>query len=131
MSLGERGWAEEVLALTNRERESHGVAPLVWDDGAAEAAYEHSWDMHVRDYFDHVDPDGNGPAERLAEQEVLFLYAGENIARGQRSPMEVVQAWMDSPGHRENLLSPVWTHVGIGVHTGPDRGPWWTQEFYR
>lgn len=131
MSLGERGWAQQVFELTNMEREARGIPPLTWDDGAAEAAYEHCWDMHLRDFFDHYNPDGDGPVERMEQAGVVFLYAGENIARGQRTPVEVVQAWMESPGHRENLLSPVWTHVGIGVHSGPDRGPWWAQEFYR
>jgi uncharacterized protein YkwD len=131
MSDGEQGWAREVFELTNLEREARGIPPLHWDDRAAEAAYEHCWDMHLRDFFHHVNPDGQDPGDRLAEVGVEFRYAGENIARGQLTPREVVRAWMESPGHRENMLSPAWTHVGVGVHSGAERGPWWAQEFYR
>ena len=130
-STGEFSWAEEVFNLTNEIRIQEGVPPLIWDERAAMAAYGHSWDMDVRGYFDHISPDGASVADRLEFEGIEFQYAGENIARGQASPAEVVMAWMDSPAHRENILSPFWTHVGVAVHTGTDRGPWWTQEFFR
>ena len=130
-SVGEQVWAQQVLDLTNAERAAHGLAPLILDEAASKAAYEHCWDMDLRNYFDHQSPDGEGPADRLAKQSVEYRDAGENIARGHGSPYEVVQAWMASPSHRVNMLYPGWTHIGIGVHSGPSRGPWWTQEFFR
>lgn len=130
-SNGEQVWALQVLELTNLERVEHGVPPLELDEAASFAAYAHSWDMDLRTFFDHVNPDGDGPGDRLLRYNVAFKYAGENIARGQATPEEVVQAWMDSPSHRVNMLSEFWTHIGIGVHTGPDRGPWWAQSFLR
>ena len=130
-SVGEQVWAQEVLDLTNAERAAHGLAPLILDEAASRVAYEHSWDMDLRDFFDHRNPDGEGPEDRLAKQGVEHRDAGENIARGQDSPQAVVQAWMESPSHRLNMLYPGWTHIGIGVHSGPSRGPWWTQEFFR
>jgi len=130
-SSGEQAWALRVLDLTNLERSSRGLAPLVLDAAASAAAYDHCWDMDARDFFDHVNPDGDDPADRLRDHGVELIVAGENIARGQASPEEVVQAWMASPAHRENILYPGWTHIGIGIHAGPERGPWWAQEFYR
>ena len=56
---------------------------------------------------------------------------GENIAMGQRTPHEVMVAWMNSAGHRRNILDPSFTHLGVGVHTSYDAGPWWTQNFIR
>ncbi len=130
-SDGEQDWGLQILALTNAERAAHGLEPLLLDEFASNAAYEHAWDMDLRDFFAHVNPDDEDPRDRLLRHGVAYEIAGENLARGQTSPEEVVQAWMDSPSHRENLLYPGWTHIGIGVHTGPVDGPWWVQEFYR
>ena len=130
-SAGEQAWALEVLHLTNLERAAYGIPALELDEAASNAAYAHAWDMDLRSYFDHVNPDGEGPPERLARHGVDFSYVGENIARGQVTPAEVVKAWMDSPSHRVNMLSEFWTHIGIGVHSGTERGPWWAQEFLR
>lgn len=130
-SVGEQVWALEVLELTNAERAAHGLAPLLLHESASTTAYDHSWDMDLRDFFDHTNPDGDGPPERLGHRGVLFRFAGENIARGHDSPQQVVQAWMESESHRKNILYPGWTHIGIGVHSGPSNGPWWTQEFFR
>ena len=130
-SVGELAWAQRVLDLTNAERAAHGLAPLVLDERACDAAYSHSWDMDLRRFFNHVNPDGEGPGDRLASHGVSFRDAGENIARGHGSPEEVVRGWMESPSHRVNILYPGWERIGIAVHSGPSHGPWWTQEFLR
>lgn len=129
MSAGELDWAMQVLDLVNQERTRVGVAPLQWLDGAAEAAYLHSLDMDLRNFFSHTNPDDIGPAQRLTNQGVEWTAAGENIARGYPTPGSVMSAWMDSSGHRANILSPYYTHLGVGVHIGGDDGPWWTQDF--
>lgn len=83
--------------------------------------------MAERDYFDHVTPEGVTPWDR-ARAEGYDEPAAENIARGQETPEEVVQAWMDSPGHRANILNCDYKAMGLGVVYG-DGGPWWTQMF--
>ena len=65
VSSGEYAWALEVLDLTNAERAAHGLSPVVLDETASWAAYGHAWDMDLRNFFDHVNPDGEGPSDRL------------------------------------------------------------------
>ena len=127
----EEAWRAEVLHLTNAERARHGLPPLRLDETASRAADEHAWDMYARGFLAHVNPDAEGPGARLTRHGVEWALASENIARGHESPKAVVGGWMGSPSHRANILDPAWTHVGIGVHTGPDGGPWWTQDFFQ
>lgn len=130
MSASERALATEVLDLVNQERTSRGIEPVAWSEPAAAAAYAHSVDMDVRDFFDHDNPDGEGPGPRLARQGVGGQGWGENIAMGQASALTVMTAWMNSPGHRANILDPGHRFLGVGVHAAVD-GPWWTQDFLR
>ena len=130
MSEGERAWAFEILDLLNAERAAHELPPLAWSEEASQAAYIHSQDMHYRDFFAHVNPDGEDPGDRMVKTGVEYGLFGENIARGYESPAQVMAAWMDSPGHRANILEPRFTHVGIGIHTYDSGGPWWTQDFF-
>ena len=131
ISPGELTWAQRVFELTNELREDHGLQPLEWAPHASIVAYEHAWDMHVRGYFAHANPEGERVEERLQRHGVPFDMAGENLARGHVSPEAVMAGWLASPSHRENLLYPGWTHVGVAVHTGDERGPWWGQVFIR
>lgn len=131
MSEGERAWAMAALDLINVERALHGLAPLVWDEDAARAAYAHSYDMDRRDFFAHVNPDGARPGDRLHAQGVAYAVCAENIARGYDTPEALVAAWMASPGHRLNVIDPLLTHAGIGVHTRAGDGPWWTEDLFR
>ena len=128
MSTAELAFAEEVLALVNQERTARQLAPLVWDDACADAAYAHAVDMDVRGFFDHSSPDGKDPGDRLRAAGVSTSGWGENIARGQGSPQAVMDAWMSSDGHRANILNGAWRRLGVGVHLGVD-GPWWVQDF--
>jgi len=122
--------ALEVLDAVNAERALVGQPPLVWDDGVAEVAYQHSLDMDVRDYFDHTNPDGQLPWDRLTAAGVPYGGAGENIywASWSATSVQAMEAWMNSPGHRDNILRQGWTHTGVGLHEGPG-GSWWTQVF--
>ncbi|MFI1075302.1 CAP domain-containing protein [Streptomyces puniciscabiei] len=117
----------EVLRLVNEERAKVGCSPLAANSALTGLAESFSDDMAARDFFDHTDPDGKSPWDRAAAAGITDL-GGENIARGQADAAAVMQAWMDSPGHRANILNCDFKTLGVGVHFGPG-GPWWTQDF--
>ena len=119
----------EVLALTNAERAKYGLNPLTLDDRLTAAADAHCDDMILRGYFDHINPDGKSPADRLNDEGIDYMMMGENIAAGQRSAEEAVTDWMNSEGHRENILNPDYKSIGIGVKRGGEYGMYWAQEF--
>jgi uncharacterized protein YkwD len=119
----------EVVELTNAERANALCGAVHTDDRLAAAARAHSEDMVERDFFDHVNPDGDGPGER-ASAAGYDWWASENIAWGYRTAEDVVAGWMNSPGHRRNILDCDVVAVGVGV---ADVGgePYWTQMFGR
>ncbi|MFJ8082170.1 CAP domain-containing protein [Streptomyces sp. NPDC096205] len=119
----------EVVALTNIERATAGLPPLAADPLLTRAAQAHSADMVARDFYAHTAPDGSRPWDRAAAAGAARRSIGENIACGQRSPAEVVTGWMNSPGHRANILQPDFTHIGIGFAGGGRAGTYWTQLF--
>ncbi len=121
--------AAEVTDLTNRERARAGLAPLATDALLTRAAQAHSTDMVVRAFYSHTGPDGSQPWDRAAAEGSTRRTIGENIACGQRSPAEVVEGWMNSPGHRANILKREFTHIGIGFAGGGKAGTYWTQLF--
>ncbi|MEU9338294.1 CAP domain-containing protein [Streptomyces sp. NPDC048290] len=121
--------AAEVTELTNRERVRAGLRPLTPDTLLAAAAQAHSADMVARDFYAHTAPDGGKPWDRAAAAGSRHRSIGENIACGQRSAPEVVTGWMNSPGHRANILKPDFTHIGIGFAGGGRSGTYWTQLF--
>ncbi|MCA6091211.1 CAP domain-containing protein [Streptomyces sp. SCA3-4] len=128
-TAGAEGLAEEVLALTNAERRVAGLPPLAADRRLASAAGAHSADMAGRDFFSHTTPEGHEPWDRARAAGAPHRATGENIACGQRTSAEVVRGWMDSPGHRANILTPGFTHLGVGYATGGRAGTYWTQLF--
>lgn len=117
----------EVLALVNQERAKVGCSPLSTSAPLTSLAQNFSEDMAARGFFDHTDPDGDTPWDRAAQAGVQGLGA-ENIARGQADAKAVMEAWMNSEGHRENILNCDYKTIGIGVHEGSG-GPWWVQNF--
>ncbi|GAA4661095.1 CAP domain-containing protein [Streptomyces youssoufiensis] len=119
----------EVVALTNAERSAVGLRPLAVDPGLATAAQAHSADMVARDFYAHTTPEGRQPWDRAAAAGCRHRGIGENIACGQRSAADVVRGWMNSPGHRANILSPGFDEIGIGYATGSLAGTYWTQLF--
>jgi uncharacterized protein YkwD/stress response protein SCP2 len=121
--------AAEVVDLTNRERARAGLPPLTTDALLTTAAQAHSADMVARTFYSHTSPDGSQPWDRAAAAGWGRRTIGENIACGQRSPAEVVDGWMNSPGHRANILKPEFTHIGIGLAGGGSAGTYWTQLF--
>lgn len=117
----------EVLSLVNQERAKAGCSPLTTSAPLTSLAQNFSEDMAARGFFDHTDPDGDTPWDRAAQAGVQGLGA-ENIARGQADAQAVMTAWMNSDGHRANILNCDYKTIGIGVHEGSG-GPWWTQNF--
>ncbi|MFJ7327769.1 sigma-70 family RNA polymerase sigma factor [Streptomyces cyaneofuscatus] len=118
----------QVLQIVNTERAKEGCGPVTSNDLLATAAQRHSADMASKDYFSHTSPDGTDPGDRITAAGYRWSTYGENIAKGQRTPADVMQAWMDSPGHRANILNCSFKEMGIGkVDSGG--GPVWTQKF--
>ncbi|WP_030866160.1 CAP domain-containing protein [Streptomyces sp. NRRL S-37] len=117
----------EVLRLVNVERAKVGCSPVTASGELTDLATAFSADMADRGFFDHTDPDGDTPWDRAKTAGISNL-GGENIARGQADAAAVMQAWMDSPGHKANILNCDFKTLGVGVHMGSG-GPWWTQNF--
>lgn len=119
-------YEQKVVDLTNQERAKNGLAALKVDTTLSKMAREKSRDMSANGYFSHTSPTYGSPFDMMKQYGITYRAAGENIAMGQRSPEEVVNAWMNSEGHRKNILSPNFTHIGVG-HIA--QGNYWTQEF--
>jgi uncharacterized protein YkwD len=117
-----------LLELTNKEREKEGLRPFKASAKLFEAARKHSANMARKQELAHT-LDGKGPGERLRDLGYRFWGLGENCAAGQRTPAEAIRSWLDSPGHRRNLLGGDYTEVGLGVVTGEDGTRYWTQVF--
>ncbi|WP_405882744.1 CAP domain-containing protein [Streptomyces sp. NBC_01136] len=117
----------EVLKLVNEERAKVGCSPVAANSALSDLAQAFSEDMAARDFFDHTDPSGLSPWDRAAKAGITSL-GGENIARGQADATAVMDAWMNSAGHRANILNCDFKTLGVGVHFGVG-GPWWTQDF--
>lgn len=120
--------AQEVLRLVNEQRAQHGLAALTLSDKLCELAELKAEDMVANNYFDHTSPTYGTPFDMLKQFGVSYRSAGENIAAGQRTPEEVMNAWMNSSGHRANILSANYTELGVGAAIG-QRGIYWVQLF--
>lgn len=105
-----------VCRLVNRERKRKEAEPLVLDRELSRVAQKHAEDMVKRGYFSHESPEGGTMSTRLKDAEISYGYAGENIAKGYATPREVMEGWMDSPGHRRNILYKPFRKIGIGVY---------------
>ncbi|MFE9294523.1 CAP domain-containing protein [Streptomyces niveus] len=125
---GGGGFADQVTTLVNAERAKAGCGPVSANSQLQTAALRHSQDMAAKDYFDHNSPDGKDPGDRITAAGYRWTTYGENIARGQQTAAEVMKGWMNSPGHRANILNCAFKEIGIGVHDASG-GPWWTQAF--
>ncbi|MFI1814786.1 CAP domain-containing protein [Streptomyces sp. NPDC020422] len=124
---GQSSVADQVIALVNAERAKVGCGALTANAALTSAAQGHSDDMAARDFFDHTNPDGAGPGDRVTAAGYPWSTYGENIAMGQTSPEQVMESWMNSPGHRANILNCDFKEIGIGIHDSG--GPYWTQVF--
>lgn len=117
---------QQVVELTNQERQAQGLEPLKVDTELSKVAREKSRDMAENNYFSHNSPNYGSPFDMMKQYGISYQTAGENIAKGQRTPEQVVNGWMNSEGHRENIMNPDFTHIGVGY---VEQGNHWTQQF--
>lgn len=124
---------QRILDLVNDARQSGvnckgtyypPVAPLKWNNKLESAAFKHSKDMAAKNYFSHTSKDGRSFGERIKEEGYTFSAAAENIAMGQPTEEAVVDAWLNSQGHCANIMSNLYTEMGVGR-----QGAYWTQDF--
>lgn len=117
---------QEVVKLVNAERAKAGLPALKEDWELSRVAKYKSQDMHDKNYFDHTSPTYGSPFAMMKKFGITYKAAGENIAKGQKSASEVVNAWMNSEGHRANILNKSYTHIGVGFVKD---GNYWSQMF--
>nr|WP_244192734.1 CAP domain-containing protein [Paenibacillus taichungensis] len=117
-------FAAQVVKLVNAERAKAGLSALASDALLDKVAVAKVKDMSNNNYFDHQSPTYGSPFDMMKQFGVTYSYAGENIAKGQKTPQEVVTAWMNSEGHRANILNKNFTKIGVGYYNG-----YWAQEF--
>ncbi|MBP2032102.1 putative YkwD family protein/spore coat assembly protein SafA [Clostridium algifaecis] len=121
----------EVVRLVNIQRTSRGLKPLSNNWELERIARYKSQDMANKKYFSHTSPTYGSPFTMMQNFGVKFSAAGENIAMGQKTPAEVVNAWMNSPGHRANILGTSYTQIGVGLAKNNNGVCYWTQMFIR
>ncbi|MGA9288649.1 MAG: CAP domain-containing protein [Anaerobacillus sp.] len=117
---------QQVVNLTNEERAKAGLPALEVDTELSKVAQAKSEDMRDNNYFAHNSPTYGSPFDMMNQFGVDYQSAGENIAKGQQTPEEVVNAWMNSEGHRKNIMNGSFTHIGVGY---VEEGNIWTQQF--
>ena len=126
---GNAAFEAQVLTIVNTERAKAGCAALTADDRLTTAARAHSADMAARNYFSHTTPEGVEFATRITTAGYRWSGAGENIAKGQRTPAEVMNSWMNSAGHKANILNCGFKNLGVGVAADAGGSLLWTQDF--
>lgn len=131
-SLYVREIRTEMLQRVNDERTNKGLAPLAINNDLNTSAQLYAIDMSTRKFFSHTDPDGRGSKDRIEASGYFdlpcdclsYYYTGENLAVNQKTVEEAVDAWMNSPGHKANILNKYYTEIGIGYENG-----YWVQHF--
>lgn len=121
--------ANEVIRLVNVERSKNGLAPLKANAELSKVAATKAQDMIDKNYFDHNSPTYGSPFDMMTKFGIKYTTAGENIAYGQKTPAEVMNGWMNSSGHRANILNSNFTEIGVGVAKDKNGTPYWVQMF--
>jgi uncharacterized protein YkwD len=124
-------YEHRLFLLMNQIRQKRGLRLLMPSRVLGEVARAHSRDMSAGNFFSHIHPDGSGPKERLERAGFAWRAFGENIGCGQDSPEKILDTWMNSPGHRETILSPLYSEVGVGLVRGGECRIYWTALFAR
>lgn len=122
---------KEVVRLVNVERQKNGLSALELDVALSKVAREKSKDMATKGYFSHTSPTYGSPFDMMKKFGIKYSTAGENIAMGQATAEAVVKAWMNSEGHRANILNKNFTKIGVGYYKASNGSPYWTQMFIR
>jgi uncharacterized YkwD family protein len=117
---------EQVATLVNQERAKHGLRALQHRADVKNVAQKKAEDLINSNYFSHTSPNYGSPFQMLKTFGINYQAAGENIAKGQKTPQEVMNAWMNSPGHRANILKPEYDTIGVGFYHGA-----WVQMFIK
>ncbi|MFF1478381.1 CAP domain-containing protein [Streptomyces sp. NPDC058301] len=121
-------YVQQVVDLANAERAKAGCSPLKADRRLNTSAQAHADDMAARNYYEHNSPEGRNAGDRMSAAGYGWHKWGENIHRGPKSPADAMRDWMNSPGHRANLLDCGFKDIGVGVNLSGN-GPWWVQNF--
>ncbi len=121
----------EVVRLVNIERSKNGLQPLKENWELSRVARYKSQDMANKNYFSHTSPTYGSPFRMMESFGIRYSAAGENIAKGQKTPQEVMTSWMNSPGHKSNILSPSYTQIGVGLAKNKNGNAYWTQMFIK
>ncbi len=124
-------YEQQVFELVNKERVARGLGTLKYSTDVAYVARVKSQDMIDKKYFAHESPTYGSPFKMMEKFGLRFSAAGENIAYGQKTAAEVMNAWMNSAGHRANILSQTYTTIGVGVAKAANGTLYWTQEFIK
>ncbi len=125
----DNSFTAQVVKLVNEERAKAGLSPLTVDSKVAAAASTRAKEIETS--FSHTRPDGSSFSTALTQSGASFRGAGENIAYGQRTPEEVMKGWMNSQGHRANIMNKDFTTIGVGYHQNSNGTGYWTQLFTR
>lgn len=124
VNFTESATVEEVCRLVNKERAANKLKPLVLDMKLSPVAQAHAEDMVDRQYFSHDTPEGLSPFDRMKAAQISYQTAGENIAYWYKTPAEVMTSWMNSSGHRANILNSKYGKIGVGYDKN-----YWVQDF--
>ncbi len=119
-------YEQQVVVLVNEVRAKNGLSPLKANAALSKSARVKSQDMHDKHYFSHTSPTYGSPFDMMKQFGITYRSAGENIAMGQQTPQAVMDAWMNSEGHRANILNPSFREIGVGYVAD---GHYWTQQF--
>ncbi|MDR3551652.1 MAG: CAP domain-containing protein [Clostridia bacterium] len=121
----------QVVTLVNQQRAKHGLQQLKVNSTLSYVARLKSQDMINKKYFGHTSPTYGSPFTMMQHYGIRFSAAGENIAMGQRTAQQVMTDWMNSPGHRANILGAMYTQIGVGCAKSSNGTLYWTQEFIK
>lgn len=129
LDIIERTYERQNFHLANTVRVREGKTEFLWDEAIAEVAKDHSQDMAENNYFSHISLSGKSPFDRMNDNDILYFSAGENIAAGYRSGIYAHEGWMNSEGHRNNILGD-FERLGVGIKKGGSYNLYYTQNFY-
>jgi uncharacterized YkwD family protein len=121
----------QVVKLVNAQRTRRGFAALTQNYSLSNVARRKAQDMINKSYFSHYSPTYGSPFDMMKKYGFKFIAAGENIAMGQTTAQEVMNSWMNSPGHRANILSPNYTQIGVGLAVDKNGRNYWVQMFIK